>query len=453
MFASFLFAFTMGGVALLKPGARDTIALWLIGTHDQRSWSRAFCQTFDAIFGERHVSPRCFALSAVASMATVTLLWMLFDPVLDLLHLRTENAMPVWSVLALGAAINILPDYLSLWETRWLLQKFAAVRSVFGQLLVLFADALITGAIIFWGINAYLWLAGEPPVSLGRMLFVYDSYAIFFWSTFFTSIWAWLYALSVWVMRLSSGVLDRVLDVENKPGLILAWIFWATAMLVGTSAYTTINGKGAYLERLACNAFVSTCPDALRVQKDTRFAFQLLRRVCKEPPDAACFKAEYRRIGWTDEDAAASFNLACATEFKECRILSFLYRKGIGVPKNYIKAIELNVIVCNSGDLFGCHDIGYAYFDGIGVDKNLPKARGWWKFACNKGLALSCANLALTYELALNGSAKSGLVRKFQEKACKLDYFPFCDATISSDIDHLNPLFRMPGLNLVPTSG
>ncbi len=53
--------------------------------------------------------------------------------------------------------MNLIPDYLSLWEMRWPLGRFEKVRSVPGQITVLLADALITGAIIRVGVNETLW--------------------------------------------------------------------------------------------------------------------------------------------------------------------------------------------------------------------------------------------------------------------------------------------------------
>jgi hypothetical protein len=110
---------------------------------------------FDGIFGEAHFRPRCILLSALASVLAVLALWFLFDRILGI-SLRAETDLSLTQALLLGAAINIIPDYISLYETRWLLKQFERIRNPIGQLAVLIVDAAVTGLIIFAGIKTYL---------------------------------------------------------------------------------------------------------------------------------------------------------------------------------------------------------------------------------------------------------------------------------------------------------
>ena len=43
----------------LSQSAKDDLSLWLMGAHED-TWSRQFCRLFDAVFGEKHLSLRCF---------------------------------------------------------------------------------------------------------------------------------------------------------------------------------------------------------------------------------------------------------------------------------------------------------------------------------------------------------------------------------------------------------
>jgi hypothetical protein len=140
-----------------------------------------------------------------------------------------------------GAAVvtNIIPDYLSLLESRFVLGKMSETRTGLGKLAWLGVDVLATSAIVF----VFLWVSGslllplvpaESSYAVGcldggnfdfaRMLDIaiagltfstppgtlnYDVSAIYIYSSFFTSFWVWLY--------LGSGLLVRA--AQLIPGL------------------------------------------------------------------------------------------------------------------------------------------------------------------------------------------------------------------------------------------
>ena len=62
---------------LLNPARKEEIALWLMGAQTEQNWSRSFVWLFDAVFGDRHLSWRCFLRSAIASLIAVVLIWIL----------------------------------------------------------------------------------------------------------------------------------------------------------------------------------------------------------------------------------------------------------------------------------------------------------------------------------------------------------------------------------------
>ena len=112
--------------------------------------------------------------------------------------------------------VNLLPDYLSLLETRWLIGLRSSFPSPTLTWVLLLIDVVVTG-MIFYGV-ALLWstLSGlvvdeefsfkdavrealEYEISMERLVnfetFEGPPISIFFYSTFVTSFWLWLYAL------------------------------------------------------------------------------------------------------------------------------------------------------------------------------------------------------------------------------------------------------------------
>ena len=420
--ATLLLMLTASGINLLKPNVRDSIALWLMGAQDERSWSHTFCTIFDVIFSEKHFSFRCFILSSFCSIATVLLLWILFDSFLSL-NIRTENAMPIWQILILGASINILPDYLSLWETRWLLQKFPAERSWIWQVCVLILDAIITGAIIFYSIQSYRWLMGESPISIGRMLFVYDSYGLFFWSTFFTSIWAWLYAFSTWVMRISSGILIRIADIENQPGTILGLFIWAATFSIGIGSYTVLRDDNARIERFACANFPITCNDGLRLRGETKYALEFIQSICGISPEGYCIEAQFKKLNWTPKRAAEILQKSCydrenESQGNQCQILGYMYSQGIGVRKNEKTSFDLYNLSCKKDHFPSCTSVAIAYETGSGVKQNIKKALMIFKNSCYNNEPYACTRIGRIYKYGLMDFPDIDLAHKFYNLGC-----------------------------------
>lgn len=137
---------------------------------------------------------------------------------------------------AVAMVYNVAPDYLSLLQTRWALGVMAR-RGRIGSILV--GDFLITwsiwvGAALMVGVAAFwvpmipsgLWLLW-PPSLLDWLFFSDDpirgAYQLSFLTTFLTSVWLWLYMVSVAasraLLRMNAGVgfLLRVTDVESQP--------------------------------------------------------------------------------------------------------------------------------------------------------------------------------------------------------------------------------------------
>lgn len=263
---------TIGGVWFLFEKADETLsaeirssaAEWLTSSSRRaplQRWPGQFVVLFDRLFGERHLTLRCFRRSAVASLCTVwlvTLVWAVWHPPANVL----SGVLLFVAVTFIGILFNLIPDYLSLLETRWVLSKLAGSRRTLPLLL---ADFILTGIIgisvyvLFYpgarsglaGVTNMVWdtvrlrtiMAIGPPTSAQVLSSV--SYAmpmgVFFYATYFTSAWVWLFAVAGGAVRAilavegAAAFLWRFTDVKEKPfrslGLVAVLLVTATFVL------------------------------------------------------------------------------------------------------------------------------------------------------------------------------------------------------------------------------
>ncbi|HUP22220.1 MAG TPA: hypothetical protein VNB06_04700 [Thermoanaerobaculia bacterium] len=118
----------------LSMESREIVARRLIATdyRDQlESMPQAFAVLFDRVFGNKHLSWTCFARSSVCSLLSIVLItwvWLSITfprtALVNRAYAYTVNVDVVGflgeagAVLALAAALNLIPDFLSLWQTR-----------------------------------------------------------------------------------------------------------------------------------------------------------------------------------------------------------------------------------------------------------------------------------------------------------------------------------------------
>ena len=186
-------AATTGGVwflfekaeTALSEEARQSVVGW-VRQSDFKSGLNSipdqFSMLFDRVFGERHLSLRCFASSALASvisMLIVLALWLaIFWPV-ETLHYAGDGEFTRETVqIALGSLVgagldlavpmavlmNIVPDYLSLLETRAVLAGLERGRRILPGVTLdfLLTTGLSAAAVIVVGVFA---LDAPPPSS------------------------------------------------------------------------------------------------------------------------------------------------------------------------------------------------------------------------------------------------------------------------------------------------
>lgn len=254
---------------------REQVRSWILQTEVAQQIEALpgkFASLFDLVFSENHLSFKCFRRSALASIIAawaVTVLvyginpaslgdgWVQAqrDPILN------PTLVNIGMLGVLAVFVNIIPDYLSLLQTRVML-RWITHR---GRLLtVLLADAVLTGAIfvgficfgVFLLMCVVMWLdtAGSKELiftsefwelfrgmmvdALRGMLFqdiprqgtAANSLGVLFLTTYFTSIWLWIYILvallSRVLLRLNHGVglFLRVTDVQGQPIRALGFV-------------------------------------------------------------------------------------------------------------------------------------------------------------------------------------------------------------------------------------
>lgn len=242
---------------LLEDDARTKIANWIRGersTDDSRRWPASFVELFDRVFGEKHLSWRCFWRSCLASaMAVVVMMavFMMSYPLLvDEIIRKPHRLIGIGFITAI---LNLFPDYLSLLETRYILRRMAVgekVRTLGPAMLSvwLVIDIAATLAIIYAALFCLIViLFGKKTLGFmgmeGAWWLMFDGVTgswpgIFIYTTFVTSVWLWLYAFSGIVVRLVNRVkrirdfLDGNLKLQDRPLSVMGGVLVVLFTLV-----------------------------------------------------------------------------------------------------------------------------------------------------------------------------------------------------------------------------
>lgn len=402
--SAFFFALVSGGTLLLAKQHRESFSLWLMGAQEEVAWTDSFCRVFDRIFGESHFSIRCIAMSTVFSAATVLLIWWILGPILGVLEHRTATSVAWWKVMLWGILINFLPDYLSLFQTRKILEWFRHVRSTSFQFFLIMLDALISAAIIWVGVIIFVWVFGDPfaakeNVTGAEMVAIVSPYAIFFYSTFFTSIWAWVYWSATAVLRLFTRLgLNRLLDVEESPGASVGAVGSVIILVVCFTfgqLLTVKDGKIVTDETL-CGWFPELCDDFARLSVEEELQLTFLTMACEGGVTDQCLQTANRQMNVDNAVAARLWAIACENgEMSGCQNLGYLYTNGTGVDKDNVKAMMLFAKACDGGDAIGCGNLGIAFREGLGTEFDEARATQLFTQACVGGYTTACANLGI----------------------------------------------------------
>ena len=206
-----------------------------------------FIEAFDRIFGDRHLTWRCFQRSCVASMMAVsvmTIVWTVLDIDLWQSHLLLNQGSPIIVMLFAALVFNLVPDYISLLETRWILRRVshAGLKKLIA---IVVLDVIITGGIFVCGVGIIVILISSidgHPMGVSEIAEFFSDwvllksyldmpFGIFFYSTYFTSVWLYLFIAASIATKLlyslghTGNQVLALLKVEEKPfnsmGLLL----------------------------------------------------------------------------------------------------------------------------------------------------------------------------------------------------------------------------------------
>ena len=252
-------------------------------------WPHHFVSIFDRMFGDHHLTWKCFRRSSIASVVSVIVLATLsaaLHPDRRILGHDAISGAESWRAPlyfgVLVVLINVFPDYVSLLKTRVLLGRIVDSSNRMAARMMVVVDFASTIAIAFIAIQvAQLVLSpignamGGIPVDFlaavengymqefttlvsggynwhnsrvfssmfslsleSKCYFLCFPWGVWVFASFFTSAWMWLYVVAGTVIRLAArlGLSFRLLNTEDKPIASLGYL----AMLLMTMGYWTI---------------------------------------------------------------------------------------------------------------------------------------------------------------------------------------------------------------------
>lgn len=227
----------IGSQAISTEGKKDLVD-WLKGLKENTNysndqWAISFCQIFDSVFGNIFYSLKFILKSVCISVSMLVLAF----PILDTLGINDyENGIiSTKHMLVIALVVNVICDYISLLETRLLLNLFSRFTQMWQHLILLIMDTVFTTAIFALGFWIATFLVAEKLLGLQNYLplaweiatireILSGEFSPYFYTTFFTSVWVWGYFFSTWFIRVfATGRLD-ILIVNDKPERIIAFV-------------------------------------------------------------------------------------------------------------------------------------------------------------------------------------------------------------------------------------
>ena len=261
----------------LAEGTQIEIADWLRGvrTADHVPWPQTFARVFDSVFGTKHLSWKCFRRSCIASYGVAFIAFCVSS--FNLRHFEVLGVFS-WAIIAIFA--NVLPDYVSLLESRVMLNEMVKRDSALVNIAILLLDlgitCVIAGMATLTTYAMFMDFAHMAPnlsqpggvrdvvttmlrdlagLNWVQMLAMFATYktsdvnvrqSLLWWfiPAFFTSIWLWLYAGSGFLLKAARrfdkylGWFNR-LDIEKHPlssiglvaGALVALVYWSAVVV------------------------------------------------------------------------------------------------------------------------------------------------------------------------------------------------------------------------------
>lgn len=433
--AASMFALTAIATSL-NPDRRDDVALWLMGAQSEEDWSRSFIRLFDCAFGENHLTISCFLRSTLASLVSICAMWLVLSDT-EIFVTRVQGALDPFSFIMTAILVNVVTDYFSLLETRWLLQRMP--QGILFQLLILILDilvsALIVSGIFHFFLNSYFH-SGEE-VSIAQILGFFSILSILFYSTFMSSAWAWAYILSSWVLKMASHFrLSFWLDVENKPVRILLMtlsLCVGSVSFLGTLFFSYFldprDNEISTFDYFLCGNFKGqVCLDIAKLTSSQKVQLELIIVACVSGITQECTKRA-NSVWETDPDSAQKLYAAACNggSAKSCTSLGLnVHLNSVSNLEDMLEPIQLFEIGCAGGDARGCTHLGIVYGAGIpyslglvsSYDEQGEKEIQFFTKGCHGGDFVGCEYIGQAYWVGWNVKADRLVAMTYYRKAC-----------------------------------
>lgn len=234
------------------------ISRWLRETKPSSiltAYPSVFISLFDRVFDSRHISRRRILHSCIASLTSVVFLALLVTMISEdtWINFRDDFSSLPQSLLAFTIVtliLNIIPDYISLVETRILIGYMSKVRLRFYPLIVILDLTFTASIFILWAHMLANFIPSDIDVFgvLGESILSwrggseYSIVSVWFFSTFSTSFWILLFFLSAITLRIllffdaGFDFFSRFFEIEKSPmrsiGVVCGVIVLTTLIVV-----------------------------------------------------------------------------------------------------------------------------------------------------------------------------------------------------------------------------
>jgi len=272
--------FSKAGEAV-KDESKIAVSKWIQNIELEKeapNWPATFASLFDRVFTERHFSWKCFRRSGIASFTGVIIMTLIFvlitqgseiipneetsRPNIDTINVIMPPLSIILTFLTLFICFNLITDYISLLESRYIIKKMEGTQSIVRWISFMTIDLLITFLVFIilgFGLFTSITILSTSLLEIQLSSFNLTRFiqtisnsislsgevgfmGIFLYTTFFTSIWIWLYAGSGLLIKfiVRSGkflsFFSKHLNIEENPfkamGFVLI-ILISIAYLIG----------------------------------------------------------------------------------------------------------------------------------------------------------------------------------------------------------------------------
>lgn len=201
--------------------------------------TRILVELFQSIFDKNPITWRFFGRSIIASilsMFVMIVVWFIANPDQTPNNIL-DKLLFILIIFSIGGVLNIIPDFISLIQSHIIIQRMARVNAALKIFLLLIADLILTTAIVL----SVLFLFGfflDQMFSGGSLVDDFNTHqafvegialnvddgkggwlGIFIYTTYFTSIWIWLYMAATVLLKFR-GIMQpfqKILRIQDRP--------------------------------------------------------------------------------------------------------------------------------------------------------------------------------------------------------------------------------------------